>query len=108
MKIKLIPEQQVTLIDEEGKEYTFTVKGLTRKQWLEYEDRVKTLLEEKDEKEVDELLNELLLKYAIEDDKARKMIINGSIAAYRQIITLIRDLSILGEEAKKKSESTQG
>jgi len=56
----------------------------------------------------EELLNELLLKYAIEDEKARKMIINGSIAAYRQIITLIRDLSILGEEDKKKSESMQG
>ena len=104
MKIKLIPEQEVTLVDQDGKEYSFLVKGLTRRQWNEYQDKVSQLLDKEDitEEELDATLGKYLLGMAIEDEKALKMILDGSISAYKQIVELIKDLSILGEEFQKK------
>jgi len=90
--------------------YVFKVKGLSRQDALNFISEVAELetiedLEEKAKKA--EELDKKLFYSAIEDEKGRDLVLNkASIKVYRKILDLIMELSGLGEETEKNSESS--
>jgi len=85
--------------------YTFEVRGLSRKDALEFSSKALELARIEDPEERDKLskeIDDMLLKLAVPDKKARDLINKSSLKVYRKIVEIVMELSGLTEEVEKK------